>query len=225
MSENNKIIDTLYNEVEKPEFYTISEASKKIDISTTKINHWIFKLNKAKENFFNNSSKLTEDDLDKIKLAQSLLDDGYNFAEIINHFTDEANALINKDDSTIKKTNLTKLDSQVLSKALTIEVEKNINKLINSIQNEFSENIIGEFKQEASKIAGSSLKAIEQTKNEMLNEVVALKKQNDMFKSELERMYSKQTDELRRKLEAKEEAIKKLEEEKNKGFFAKFFKK
>lgn len=224
MPESNKIIETSYDEVIKPKFYSIANASKELNISTTKINHWIFKLNKAKDNFFEDPNKLTEDDLDKIKLAQELLDDGRNFEEIIDYFTNEANALINKEDNTLKK-DLTKLDSQVLSKALAVEVEKNINKLISSIENEFSGNIINEFKQQASKIAGSSLKAIEQTKNEMLNEVVALREQNNMFKSELERMYSRQTEELRKKLEEKEKEVQKLEKEKNKSLFSRFFKR
>lgn len=224
MPESNKIIETSYDEVIKPKFYSIANASKELNISTTKINHWIFKLNKAKDNFFEDPNKLTEDDLDKIKLAQELLDDGRNFEEIIDYFTNEANALINKEDNTLKK-DLNKLDSQVLSKALALEVEKNINKLISSIENEFSGNIINEFKQQASKIAGSSLKAIEQTKNEMLNEVVALREQNNMFKSELERMYSRQTEELRKKLEEKEKEVQKLEKEKNKSLFSRFFKR
>lgn len=224
MSENSKVVDTSYKEVIKPKFYTISDASKKLDISATKINHWIFKLNKAKSNFFNDSNKLTEDDLDKIKLAQSMVDDGHSFEEIINYFINESNALINKDDNSVK-TDLTKLDSQVLSKALSIEVEKNINNLISSIENEFTSNIVEEFKIQASKIAQSSLQAIEQTRNEMLKEVVELRKQNTIFKNELERMHSKQVEELRRKLEQKENDIKKLEEEKNKSWLNKLFNK
>lgn len=224
MGENNKIVETSYEDVIKPKYFTVSDASKKLNISTTKINHWIFKLNKSKSNFFSNTNKLTEDDLDKIALAQSLHDEGSSFEEIVNYFTDESNALINKDNNSIK-TDLTKLDSQVLSKALTMEVEKNINKLIETLENDFTDRITEEFRQQASNIAGSSLKAIEKTKNEMLNEVIELRKQNHMFKNEIERMYSNQTEELRKKLEEKEKNIKELEKQKNKSWFSKIFKR
>lgn len=213
MSDNNKIIDTSYQDIVKPKYYSIGEASEKLNISTTKINHWIFKLNKAKSNFFSNSNKLTEDDLDKIALAQSLHDEGSNFEEIVDYFTNEANALINKEDNSVKN-DLTKLDSQVLSKALTIEVERNINKLIGSIENEFTDKITQEFKDQASKIAQSSLQAIEQTKNEILKEVVELRNQNNIFKNEIERMYSNQTEDLRRRLDEKEKSIKELKQKK-----------
>lgn len=223
MSESNKTVETSYNEVIKPSFYSISQASEKINISTTKINHWIFKLNKANSDFFKDSSRLTEDDLDKIKLAQTLLEDGRNFEEIVDYFTNESNALIDKKDYSVR-TDLTTLDAQVLSKAITIEVEKNINNLIDSIENQFTKDILNEFKTQASNIAKASLTAIEQTRNQMIDEIVELKIQNEFFKSEIERSYSKQTEELRRKLEEKEKALRLMEEEKNKSWFSKIFK-
>ena len=223
MVKNNEIIDTSYQEVAKPKYYNVAEASKKLNISTTKVNHWIFKLNKTKSNFFRDATKLTEDDLDKIKLAQEMVDDGRTIEEIVDYFTNESNSLINKDNSV--KTDLTRLDSQVLSKALTIEVEKNINKLMDTLENEFTDKITEEFKLQASKIAQSSLQAIEQVRNEMLDEVVKLRKQNDFYRNELERMNNNQIERLRKKLEEKERSIEELKQQQNKSWINKIFNK
>lgn len=203
---NEDIIEVQYDNIKTPETYTISEASKKLGVSTTKVNHWIFKLNKSQEGFFSNPSKITTNDLEKLELANELLNDGYNYDEVIAYFKDKSKGLVNRDSNTLTR-DLTGMDVQVISKSVTLEVKRQTDKIIDVIRDEMSVDLVDNFKEEATKIAQVSLEAMNQSKNEMLTEMQELKEQNNSFKLEIERMYSKQTNELRRKLEEKEQEL------------------
>lgn len=219
-----RIVDTSYSEIIKPTEYTIIEIANKLNVSTTKINHLIFKLNKANEGFFKNTAKLTQEDFEKIELAQELLNDGLTYDDVVNYFKDESHSLINREDNTISE-DLTEMDVQVIAKSITLEVKRQTDRVIESIQNEIALGLADSFKNEATKIAQISLEAMKQTKNEMINEVKDLKDQNDLMRSELERMYSKQTDELRKKLESKEKELLEIKEKENDKWWKKIFGK
>lgn len=219
-----RIVDTSYSEIIKPTEYTIIEIANKLNVSTTKINHLIFKLNKANEGFFKNTAKLTQEDFEKIELAQELLNDGLTYDDVVNYFKDESHSLINREDNTISE-DLTEMDVQVIAKSITLEVKRQTDRVIESIQNEIALGLADSFKNEATKIAQISLEAMKQTKNEMINEVKDLKNQNDLMRSELERMYSKQTDELRKKLESKEKELLEMKERENDKWWKKIFSK
>ena len=218
-----RIVDTSYSQIIKPTEYTIIEIANKLNVSTTKINHLIFKLNKANEGFFKNTAKLTQEDFEKIELAQELLNDGLTYDDVVNYFKDESHSLINREDNTISE-DLTEMDVQVIAKSITLEVKRQTDRVIESIQNEIALGLADSFKNEATKIAQISLEAMKQTKNEMINEVKDLKNQNDLMRSELERMHSKQTDELRKKLESKEKKLLEMKERENDKWWKKIFR-
>ena len=86
MSNEENIIDIPFESIEKTTMYTIEEVSTKIGISKTKINHWIFKLNKSSNGeFFNNPSKITNEEIEHLELAQGLLEEGLGYDEIIEY--------------------------------------------------------------------------------------------------------------------------------------------
>lgn len=216
--DNNEIIDINYESVQSPKAYTIEEISKKIGVSKTKINHWIFKLNKSCDGkFFNNPSLLDDEEIEKLELAQGLLDDGMTYDEIINYFKENNKPLIDKENGSVKK-DLNSTDVMVISKSVTQEVKRQADKIVATIKDEIAVSLTDTFKEEAMKIAQVSLEAMNQSKEEILNEVKELKNQNEFMQKEIERLYSKQTEDLRKKLKEKEDEVKELQNKK-KGFF------
>ena len=238
--DNNKIIDTEFQEIQNHKYYSIEEISKKLNTTTTKINHLVFKLNKATDNndFFESSEKISDDDFKKLQLACELINNGMNYDEVISYFKN------NSDKNLLKKVvngkEITKLDTQIIADNVTLEVKNQMNRIIDEMKNEISVDIINSFNKEAQKIAKASLQAMEKTKDEIVNNVAInmesinkkisiLEKQNENYRSELERITNKETANLRRQLQQKEDEIKKkeleLENEKNKSILSKLFKK
>ena len=235
----NKIIDTNFQEVETSEIinYTIEEVAKKLNISNTKVNHLIFKLNKASSNndFFEKTDMISQDDFEKLELAVDLIKDEMPYDEVVNYFKNNSNGLIDRETGIIKE-NLTKIDSQVIAKNVTIEIKKETDKIVNQIKNQLTDDITGSFKEEAMKIAQVSLDAMNQTKDIMLNNIEiltdkmqSLEQSNQDKDKELERLYSKETTTMRNKIDKKQEEIenlkKELELEKSKSLFSKLFHK
>jgi len=237
----NKIIDTNFQEVETSEIinYTIEEVAKKLNISTTKVNHLIFKLNKASadNNFFEKTDMISQNDFEKLELAVDLIKDEMPYDEVVNYFKNNSHGLIDRETGIIKE-NLTKIDSQVIAKNVTIEIKKETDKIVNQIKTQLTNDITGSFKEEAMKIAQVSLDAMNQTKDIMLNNIEiltdkmqSLEQSNQNKDKELERLYSKETTAMRNKIDKKQEEIetlkKELELEKSKSLFSKFlhFKK
>lgn len=218
---NKRIIDTNYQEVKDKNYYTIDEVSNKLGISKTKINHWIFKLNKANSgSFFEDTNKISETDFEKIELAQGLLDDGMSYEEVAEYFKNNSHSLIDRNEGVASR-DLNSTDIQIISKSVTQEVQRQTERIIKTLTDETIVKITEEFNKEAGKIAHISLKAMNQSKNEMINEIKELKEQNDLFRKEIERMYSNQTIELRNRLEQKELELKSIKENSNnkKGIF------
>lgn len=219
----DKIIDISYEDIKSDKKYSIEEVSNKLGVSQTKVNHWIFKLNKAQDgNFFEDTSNITETDFEKIELAQGLLEDGYSYDDVVSYFKENSHALIDRDNNEITK-DLSKMDSQVISKNITLEVKRQTDRIIDIMKDEIAITLVESFKEESSKIAKVSLEAMNHSKNEIINE---LKEQNTSYMKEIERLYSKQTEDLRRKLEEKDKELKEVKEEYNKkGFLSRLLGK
>ena len=218
----DKIIDINYEDIKTDKKYSIEEVSNRLGVSQTKVNHWIFKLNKAQDgNFFEDTSNISQTDFEKIELAQGLLEDGYSYDDVVLYFKENSHALIDRENNKITK-DLSKMDSQVISKNITLEVKRHTDRIIDVMKDEISATIVESFKEESSKIAKVSLEAMNRSKDEIIN---GLKEQNISYMHEIERLYSKQTEDLRRKLEEKDRELERVREEsKNKGFWSKLFK-
>lgn len=221
MSDENKhIIDTKFQEIktdDKVILYTIEEISQKLKVSETKILHLIFKFNKTRSNFFKSSDRLSQDEIDVLDIALDLLEEkNMSYDEVIEYFNKNMNNLINKETGEIKE-NLSKIDSQVIAKNITIEVDKRINKLETYINDTIVSSIKDSFKEEAMKIAKSSLEAVYQIKDDMIStvnimsdDIKDLKKENHNQSKELERLYSKDTERMRNTLNDKQKEIENL---------------
>lgn len=235
----NQIIDTNYQEINKEEivYYSIEQVANKLDVSETKIHHLIFKFNKMSKNnnFFERTDKISQTDFDKIELILDLLNSDMGYDDVVEYFEKNMNGLINKDTGEIKQ-DLSKIDSQVIAKSVTIEVIKKMDALENKLINTISNNVSEAFKEEAKKIAQLSLEAMEQTKNVMIKgmdtvneKVKVLEKKIESKDKELERLYSKETERMRNTLNDKQKEIeeleKKLESEKNKSIIDRILKR
>lgn len=219
MSNEENIIDIPFESIEKPAMYTIEEVSAKIGISKTKINHWIFKLNKSSNGeFFNNPSKITNEEIEHLELAQGLLEEGLGYDEIIDYIKNNKN-IINKETGLVKN-DLNNTDIKVISKSVTQEVKRQTDKIIDIIKNEVAIDLNNTFKEETMKIAKMSLEAMNKSNEEVIKEINVLKDQNKSLSKEIERMYSRQTEDLRERLKEKEQEINEL---RNRNWISKFF--
>ncbi len=70
------------------------------------------------------------------------------------------------------------------------------------------------------KIAKMSLEAMNKSNEEVIKEINVLKDQNKSLSKEIERMYSRQTEDLRERLKEKEQEINEL---RNRNWISKFF--
>jgi len=235
--DDHTIIDTNFQEIntEQPMYYTIEQVAKKLNISSLKVNHLIFKLNKSSEsnNFFENTNEISQVDYEKIEIAQDLIDNGMSYNDVVDYFKNNSHGLINKETGAIKE-DLNKIDSQVISKNVTIEITKRMDKLENRVISTITNNISESFKEEAKKIAQVSLDAMNQTKDIMLSNIElltdkmqSLEQSNQAKDKELERLYSKETTVMRNKIDKKQEEIdnlkKELAVERDKSFISKIF--
>jgi hypothetical protein len=215
-NDTNNIIEIDYKEIKATKYYSIDEVAEKLNIAPARVNHWIFKLYKLNDyKVFESTDKISQTDLEKIELAESLHEEGKNYEDIINYFKDSSNALINRESNELKK-ELTEMDNQVISKTVTLEMKRQIDRIMNELKGEFTNSINDSFKEEASKIANASLGAMEKTKNDIDNKIDLLIKENEAHKKEIERLYNNQTNELRLKLEEKQKEIEKIKEENEK---------
>lgn len=235
--DEHQIIDTKFQEVnkEEPIYYTLDQISEKLNISITKVNHFIFKFSKNDNNFFERTDKISQTDFEKLELALDLLDSGMNYDEVVAYFKNNIHGLINRETGEIKE-DLSKTDSQVIAKSVTIEVIKKMDALENKLINTITNNVSEAFKGEAKKIAQLSLEAMEQTKNVMISGMDIVNEKVDMLEKkieskdkELERLYSKETERMRSTLKDKqneiEELERKLELEKNKSLIDRILKR
>jgi hypothetical protein len=235
----HEIVDTNFQEVNKDEiiYFTIEQVAEKLDVSVTKVHHLIFKLNKTSKdnNFFERTDKISQNDFEKIELAIDLQSSGMNYDEVALYFQNNIHGLINRETGEIKE-DLSKADSQVIAKSVTREVIKRMDILETAITKTITNNVTESFREEAKKIAQLSLEAMEQTKNLMVNgmdamnnKVESLEQKIELKDKELERLYSKETENMRNSLYEKQKEIenlkKQIEEEKNKSIINRIFKR
>lgn len=165
----DKIINVNYENIKVRKYYTIEEVANKLETSKTKINHWIFKLNKANNgNFFEDTNKISEVDFEKIELAQGLLEEGMSYEEVSDYFKNNSHSLINREEGVASR-DLNSLDIQIISKSVTQEVQRQTDKIISTLKDEIAVTIAEEFRKEATKIAQASLEAMNKSKDEMID--------------------------------------------------------
>lgn len=226
--ENNQIVNVEFQEIidDNQKIYSISQIATTLKTSTTIINSIIFKLNKRQKGFIKDTNKVTQKEFETIELAFSLYDNGKSLDEIAEYFINNKNGLINKEDLTIKK-DLTKMDSQVIAKNITLEVKRQTDRILEELKGNFSDEIFKQFESQASKIAKVSLAAMEETKNVLCDElkdtkeeIIKLREENEKarlenlsLRSENEELATKEINRLKRKLNMQEEELKKKENE------------
>lgn len=226
--ENNQIVNVEFQEIidDNQKIYSISQIATALKTSTTIINSIIFKLNKRQKGFIKDTNKVTQKEFETIELAFSLYDNGKSLDEIAEYFISNKNGLINKEDLTIKE-DLTKMDSQVIAKNITLEVKRQTDRILEELKGNFSDEIFKQFESQASKIAKVSLAAMEETKNVLCDElkdtkeeIIKLREENEKarlenlsLRSENEELATKEINRLKRKLNMQEEELKKKENE------------
>lgn len=233
--DDKNIVNTNFTELSKDRIYSISEASEKLKISTVKINHIIFKINKLDKSktLIQDINNLTNDNLETIELFEELHnDEGMSYEDIVKYFLKNSNNLVNKKDNTLAR-EINDMDSKAIAKSLMIESKKQTELIINTFKNEILNEILNKFSEESIKIGKATIEAMNITKNDIDN---SLNKFNEKLSNlnnkleekdkEIERLYNekykKQDEELREKLkQTKIEYEKKLEYEKNKSWIDK----
>lgn len=233
--DDKNIVNTNFTELSKDRIYSISEASEKLKISTVKINHIIFKINKLDKSktLIQDINNLTNDNLETIELFEELHnDEGMSYEDIVKYFLKNSNNLVNKKDNTLAR-EINDMDSKAIAKSLMIESKKQTELIINTFKNEILNEILNKFSEESIKIGKATIEAMNITKNDIdnsLNEfnekLSNLNNKLEEKDKEIERLYNekykKQDEELREKLkQTKIEYEKKLEYEKNKSWIDK----
>lgn len=232
---DSNVIDVNYEVMPKEgERFSISEITQRLNISPTKLNHLIFKLNKI-ENLFDDTSNFTQKDVDLLELCKSLMDDGMSIENIVNYIKNDSNNLINPETG-MQTRGMEETDLQIITRSATLEVKKQTDRIIEEMRENISKELVSAFTSEAEKIAKVAIEAMGQTKlvidknlKNMENEIVDLKKENQIQNQEIERLYSNQATNLKKQLEDRQKKIEQLEREnqelKNKSLFNRIFKR
>lgn len=232
---DSNVIDVNYEVMPKEgERFSISEITQRLNISPTKLNHLIFKLNKI-ENLFDDTSNFTQKDVDLLELCKSLMDDGMSIENIVNYIKNDSNNLINPETG-MQTRGMEETDLQIITRSATLEVKKQTDRIIEEMRENISKELVSAFTSESEKIAKVAIEAMGQTKlvidknlKNMENEIVDLKKENQIQNQEIERLYSNQATNLKKQLEDRQKKIEQLEREnqelKNKSLFNRIFKR
>lgn len=245
MGKDNQIIDVIeYQEVipDDSKIYDIDTIANMLKVSSTLINTIIFKLNKRKKSFIKDANKLTQSEFEIIELAVSLQEEGKSIDEIATYFIENKNGLIDKETMEVKK-DLTKMDSQIIAKNISLEVKRQTDRIIEEMKGDFAKNVFEQFEKQASKIAKISLAAMEETKNVLVDEIavtkdeiVKLKEENEKarlenqsLRLENEELLTREINKLKAKVNRQEEELKNKEEElkeqKQKSIWKRMFNK
>ena len=124
----NESIEVSYDTIEKEKYYTIHQVADKLGISTVKVNHYIFKLNRFSKNnpIILDSSKLTDEDIEKLEIFKELKEqDHMSPDDIAKYFKENSNNLINRDTNSLDR-ELTKMDVTAIATSITSQIEKRI---------------------------------------------------------------------------------------------------
>ena len=128
----NESIEISYDTIEKEEYYTIHQVADKLGISTTKVNHYIFKLNRfSKDNpIILDSSKLTDGDIEKLEIFKELKEqDHMSPDDIAKYFKENYNNLINRETNTLTR-DLTNMDITTFTTSIVSQLEKRMGRML-----------------------------------------------------------------------------------------------
>lgn len=191
--DKNTIIASVdFQDVQTPKSYTIKDIARKLDKSPTKINHLIFKLSKRNGDklLFANTERFTDEDIEKIQLAFALIDDGKTYDEVITYLLNDNNGM-SEDLANNSGKEVVKLNSKRMTKEIMLE----INKQLNQTREQMIQDLSTVFGEEAKKLAQTSLIAINQTKDVIMDKVGEIIQQNNSL-SDNNNMLLQQNNEL-----------------------------
>ena len=236
---DKKIVDTNFTEIIEDKTYSVTEASEKLKISSVKINHIIFKINRLDKDkvLIEDINNLTQSDLETIELFETLhKDEGMPYEDVVKYFLKNSNNLLKKEDKTLSR-EITELDSKAIAKSLMIESQKQTEMIIQTLKTDILSEIIKGFSEESAKIGKATIEAMNITKQEIdieleeklsefNNRVDVLTKKIKEKDKELERLYNekyeKQDEDLRNKLnKMKNKYEEELQKEKEKTWIDK----
>ena len=232
---DKKIVDTNFTEIIEDKTYSVTEASEKLKISSVKINHIIFKINRLDKNkvLIEDINNLTQSDLETIELFETLhKDEGMPYEDVVKYFLKNSNNLLKKEDKTLSR-EITELDSKAIAKSLMMESQKQTEMIIQTLKTDILSEIIKSFSEESAKIGKATIEAmnimdieLNEKLSEFNNKLSELNNKIEEKDKELERLYNekykKQDEELRHKLtKVKNDYEEQLQKEKDKTWIDK----
>ena len=232
---DKKIVDTNFTEIIEDKTYSVTEASEKLKISSVKINHIIFKINRLDKDkvLIEDINNLTQSDLETIELFETLhKDEGKSYEDVVKYFLKNSNNLLKKEDKTLSR-EITELDSKAIAKSLMMESQKQTEMIIQTLKTDILSEIIKSFSEESAKIGKATIEAmnimdieLNEKLSEFNNKLSELNNKIEEKDKELERLYNekykKQDEELRHKLtKVKNDYEEQLQKEKDKTWIDK----
>ena len=232
---DKKIVDTNFTEIIEDKTYSVTEASEKLKISSVKINHIIFKINRLDKDrvLIEDINNLTQSDLETIELFETLhKDEGMPYEDVVKYFLKNSNNLLKKEDKTLSR-EITELDSKAIAKSLMMESQKQTEMIIQTLKTDILSEIIKSFSEESAKIGKATIEAmnimdieLNEKLSEFNNKLSELNNKIEEKDKELERLYNekyeKQDEELRHKLtKVKNDYEEQLQKEKDKTWIDK----
>ena len=232
---DKKIVDTNFTEIIEDKTYSVTEASEKLKISSVKINHIIFKINRLDKDkvLIEDINNLTQSDLETIELFETLhKDEGMSYEDVVKYCLKNSNNLLKKEDKTLSR-EITELDSKAIAKSLMIESQKQTEMIIQTLKTDILSEIIKSFSEESAKIGKATIEAmnimdieLNEKLSEFNNKLSELNNKIEEKDKELERLYNekykKQDEELRHKLtKVKNDYEEQLQKEKDKTWIDK----
>lgn len=232
---DKKIVDTNFTEIIEDKTYSVTEASEKLKISSVKINHIIFKINRLDKDkvLIEDINNLTQSDLETIELFETLhKDEGMSYEDVVKYFLKNSNNLLKKEDKTLSR-EITELDSKAIAKSLMMESQKQTEMIIQTLKTDILSEIIKGFSEESAKIGKATIEAmnimdieLNEKLSEFNNKLSELNNKIEEKDKELERLYNekykKQDEELRHKLtKVKNDYEEQLQKEKDKTWIDK----
>ena len=232
---DKKIVDTNFTEIIEDKTYSVTEASEKLKISSVKINHIIFKINRLDKDrvLIEDINNLTQSDLETIELFETLhKDEGISYEDVVKYFLKNSNNLLKKEDKTLSR-EITELDSKAIAKSLMMESQKQTEMIIQTLKTDILSEIIKSFSEESAKIGKATIEAmnimdieLNEKLSEFNNKLSELNNKIEEKDKELERLYNekykKQDEELRHKLtKVKNDYEEQLQKEKDKTWIDK----
>lgn len=216
----DEAIEVSYDTIEREEYYTIHQVADKLGISTVKVNHYIFKLNRFSKDrpIILDSSKLTDEDIEKLEIFKELKEqDHMSPDDIAKYFKENSTNLINKETNTLAR-DLTNMDITAFTTSIVSQLEKRMGSMLDIKFEKAISRLENSNKIVAQIVIDDSNKSKEEVKNEINN-----------MRTGIENKFSS----LEEKIEDKDGKSQKLIEMmtsgnyeiRKKGMFSRFFKR